>query len=107
MGRRTRHTRTMLLLAVALLVLVPGTAPLANPVQRSYVQAELGSTVATIQPGTPGGIDSAGASMGRGHRLGWRRRGCLGRRCLVLTQGTMGLMRQPHKGLEFFGGLAA
>lgn len=50
MGRRTRHTRT-LLLAVALLVLVPGPALLANSVQRSSVQAELGSTVATIQPG--------------------------------------------------------
>jgi hypothetical protein len=67
------------------------------------------AAIATARMGTevPGGIDSAGAAMGRGHRLGWRRRGCLGRRCLVLTQGTMGLMPQPHKGLEFFGVLAA
>jgi thiol:disulfide interchange protein DsbD len=40
-----------MLLAVALLVRVPGTALLANPVQGSSVQAELGSTVVTIQPG--------------------------------------------------------
>jgi DsbC/DsbD-like thiol-disulfide interchange protein len=51
MLRSTRHTRTMTLLAIALLMLVPGTALLANPVQMSHVQAELGSTVATIQPG--------------------------------------------------------
>src|SRR5262249_60448162 len=38
---------------------------------------------------------------------GWQRRGCFGRRCLVLTQGTRGLMRRPHKGLGFFEGLAA
>jgi thiol:disulfide interchange protein DsbD len=41
----------MLLLALALLVLAPGPVLLANPVQTTYVQAELGSTVATIQPG--------------------------------------------------------
>ena len=51
MLRSTRPTRTRMLLAVALLILVPGTALLANPVQTPYVQAELGSTVATIQPG--------------------------------------------------------
>lgn len=53
MVRSMRHKCPMLLLTVALLVLVPGTALLANPVQMPYVQAELGSTVATIQPGAP------------------------------------------------------
>lgn len=48
---RTRQQLTTLLLAMALLVLVPGVSLLANPVQVPYVQAELGSTVATIQPG--------------------------------------------------------
>ena len=47
------HTRQQLtmLLAMALLVLAPGVSLLANPVQMPYVQADLGSTVATIQPG--------------------------------------------------------
>jgi DsbC/DsbD-like thiol-disulfide interchange protein len=47
----TRQKLIMMLLHVVLLALVPGTPLLANPVQTTYVQAELGSAVATIQPG--------------------------------------------------------
>jgi DsbC/DsbD-like thiol-disulfide interchange protein len=46
-----RHTCTMIVLATALLALAPCTSVLANPVTTAYVQAELGSTVETIQPG--------------------------------------------------------
>src|SRR5690349_9781744 len=103
--------RAMMLGKVALarstLELSPGAttgmaigAEVAQPEPAAIAAARMGTEVLR-------GIDSAGASMGRGHGLGWRRRGRLGRHCLVLTQGTMGLMRQPHKGLGSFGVLAA
>jgi thiol:disulfide interchange protein DsbD len=41
-----------MVLATALVVLAPCTPVLANPVTTAYVQAELGSAVMTIQPGT-------------------------------------------------------
>lgn len=53
MRRTILRTCLILVLATCTLALVSAPPLLANPVQTEYVRAELGSMVATIQPGTP------------------------------------------------------
>ena len=57
------------------------------------------AAIATARVGTEmlRGVHRAGTAMGRGHRLGWRRRRRLGMRGFSLTQGTRGLGGQARK----------
>ena len=50
-------------------------------------------------------VHRAGAAVCRGHRLRWHRRGQLGMRRLVLTQGAVGLMGEACKRLRLRGAL--
>ena len=52
------------------------------------------------------GIDLSGAAVRRRHRVRPHQRRWLGRRGLLLTQGTGGLLRQANTGLGFVGALA-
>ncbi len=49
------------------------------------------------------GVHRAGAAVGRGHRLGWHRRGRLGMRGFLRTQGTRRFVRQAVKGFRLVG----
>src|SRR6266508_6961261 len=51
------------------------------------------------------GVNLPRASVGREHRLGWRRRWQWGMRGFSLTQGTRGLVRQARKRFGLGGAL--
>src|SRR5919109_1320908 len=50
-----------------------------------------------VRTKVPGGVDRTGPPVRRGHGVGRYRRGRWEVRGLSLTQGTMGLVRQPRK----------
>src|SRR5262249_29090252 len=59
-----------------------------------------------VRTKVPGGVDPTGPPVRRGHGVGRYRRGRLGMSGISLTQGTMGLVRQPLKRFGL-GGAAA
>src|SRR5215510_6268677 len=66
------------------------------------------AAVATAGMGTevPGGVHRAGTAVGRGHRLGWHCRWCVGMHGFVRTQGTRRFVRQARERLGLGGALA-
>src|SRR5262245_31455346 len=67
------------------------------------------AAIATARMGTKvqRGIDGTRTSVGRGHRVGWRRRRRVRMRGFLRTQGTMGLVRQARKRFGVVGALTA
>src|SRR5215471_21138896 len=59
-----------------------------------------------VRTKVPGGVDLTGPPVRGGHGGGWYRRGRLGMRGISLTQGTMGLARQPCKRFGLVGAVA-
>src|SRR5712691_9572497 len=67
------------------------------------------AAIRTAAMGTkvPGGVDDPGTPSGRGHWSRWHRRGCLGMRNILLTEGTEGLVGETSKGCGLSRALGA
>ena len=76
---------------------------------RTEIAQSSPAALATTAVGTkvPRGVHRAGASVGRGHRIGSHGKGRLGMCRLLLTQGAMGLLRQTRKRFGFVGALTS